>query len=97
MGQKSNQPPRRPRSPSATNPHVVPVVIQPDAVYRPEQLRDMLGLNKTTLEKELDAGRLRKCKVAGKVFVLGRWVLAWLRRRETTPAPKAPPAEGGGP
>jgi hypothetical protein len=74
--------PRRPKSPDATNPNVQPVVIQPTGVFRPEQLSEALGLCRTAVLNECRRGRLRRCKVSGKVFVLGRWVLEWMRRRE---------------
>jgi hypothetical protein len=49
----------------------------------------MLGLKKGTLPRELRLGRLRHAKRAGRIFILGRWVLAWLAAGECRPAPPA--------
>jgi hypothetical protein len=55
-----------------------PFVIDPHAVYRPEQVRQALGLRASSLRTEWRAGRLRFVRRCGKNFLLGKDVLAWL-------------------
>jgi hypothetical protein len=58
--------------------------IRPGQVYTLAALTDALGLRPGTLPRELRLGRLRHAKRAGKVFVLGEWVLEWLAGGERT-------------
>jgi hypothetical protein len=62
-------------------------------VYDLEAARAALNLAKTTLNRELRQGRLRVTKRAGKYFVLGAWLLEWLRAGEVRGAGKT---EGNG-
>jgi hypothetical protein len=57
-------------------------VIHPNAVYTIATLQSALGLTKTTVGREVRLGRLKVSKRAGKYFVLGIWVLQWLRNGE---------------
>jgi hypothetical protein len=66
-----------------------PHTILPTAVYDLEAARIALGLTKTTLNRELRLGRLRVAKRAGKYFVLGEWLLEWLRTGEVRRKAKA--------
>ena len=59
-----------------------PHVIHPYAVYTAASLRAALGLTKTTVAREVRLRRLRVSKRAGKYFILGSWVLDWLRDGE---------------
>jgi hypothetical protein len=59
-----------------------PHLIRPTAVYDLEAARLALGLTKTTLNRELRLGRLRAAKRAGKYYLLGAWILAWVRGGE---------------
>jgi hypothetical protein len=59
-----------------------PHVIHPCAVYTVDSLRSVLGLTKTTIGREVRLGRLRVTKRAGKYYLLGRWVLQWLKDGE---------------
>jgi hypothetical protein len=43
-----------------------------------------LCLTKTTLAREVRLGRLRVSKRAGRYFILGSWLLQWLREGEMT-------------
>jgi hypothetical protein len=61
-----------------------PFVIDPHAAYRPEHIRMGLGLKKHTLGTEIRLGRLRVSRRAGKYYILGEWLLAWLREGEVT-------------
>jgi hypothetical protein len=57
-------------------------VINPLAVYTPDQARAVLGLAKSTLKAERRAGRLRIGKRGNRYFILGEWLLEWLRAGE---------------
>jgi hypothetical protein len=57
-------------------------VIHPRAVYSPAAAQAALGLPKTTLHREVRLGRLRVSKRAGRYFLLGEWLLEWLRNGE---------------
>jgi hypothetical protein len=59
-----------------------PHVVHPCAVYTVESLRAVLGLTKSTIGREVRLGRLRVTKRAGKYFLIGSWILAWLRSGE---------------
>jgi hypothetical protein len=41
-----------------------------------------LGLAKATIGREIRLGRLRVSKRAGKYFLMGEWLLQWLRDGE---------------
>jgi len=62
----------------AADPHV----IHPDAVYFPEDVRRLFRLKASTIRSEKRAGRLRVAKRAGRYFILGAWLLEWLRSGE---------------
>ena len=61
-------------------PHVH--TINPRHVYTLDSLTKTLGLRPGTLPRELRLGRLRYSKRAGKVWILGEWVLTWLQGGE---------------
>ena len=56
----------------------VPLHIDPNAVYRPQQVIAALGLRDSSLRSEWRAGRLRVVRRCGKNYLLGRDLLAWL-------------------
>jgi hypothetical protein len=60
----------------------VPHVIEPTAVYGLDQARAALGLAKGTMSREIRLGRLRASARAGKRYILGEWLLDWLRAGE---------------
>jgi hypothetical protein len=66
-------------------------VIDPHAVYFTDTLQKLFRLRKSTIRREWKEGRLRLAKRAGRYFVLGEWVLQWLRggeiKRSTRDAP----------
>jgi len=64
-------------------------VIHPRAVFTIASLTASLGLKSGTVPRELRPGRLRHSKRAGKVFILGRWVLSWLQSGERVREPAA--------
>lgn len=57
-------------------------VIKMNAVYSLAQFRTTLGLRAGTAAREIRAGRLRSSKRAGKVWVLGSWILQWIEEGE---------------
>jgi hypothetical protein len=59
-----------------------PHTILATAVYDLETARAALGLTRTTLNRELRLGRLRVAKRAGRYYILGDWLLQWLRSGE---------------
>jgi hypothetical protein len=85
--------PRRKPSPSTAPaaPQVAPHVTHENAVYGLDSARAALGLAKGCLPREIRLGRLRVAKRAGKYFLLGKWLLAWIEsgelRRRDPPVP----------
>jgi hypothetical protein len=59
-----------------------PHVIAPNAVYNLIQAREALGLSANCLRREIRLGRLRVAKRGGRGYVLGEWLLEWLRAGE---------------
>jgi hypothetical protein len=65
-----------------TNEAAPPHVIDPHAVYDLASARAALSLAKGTLSREIKLGRLRASKRAGKVLILGSWLLQWVEAGE---------------
>jgi hypothetical protein len=61
---------------------IVPLVIDPRSVFTVAQARQALGLTLSTIRREVRLDRLRVSKRAGKYFLLGEWILDWLRSGE---------------
>jgi hypothetical protein len=57
-------------------------VIHPRQVFSLEQARRALGLPPSTLPRECRLGRLRYSLRGGQRWILGAWLLAWLRAGE---------------
>ncbi len=51
-------------------------------VFSRQSAQETLGLPKSTLPREIRLGRLRVAKRAGRYFILGAWLLEWLRAGE---------------
>jgi hypothetical protein len=66
-----------------------PVVIHPDGVYSMVSLQAGLGLTKSTVAREIRLGRLLVAKRAGRYFILGQWILDWLRAGEIRKRPRS--------
>jgi hypothetical protein len=56
--------------------------IHPRQVYTIATLTRTLGLKAGTVPRELRLKRLRHAKRAGRIWILGEWVLTWLREGE---------------
>jgi len=65
-------------------PAVAPIapVIEPNAVYTRHQVRKLFNLGINRIADEVRAGRLRVSVVAGRYWILGRWLLQWIARGE---------------
>jgi hypothetical protein len=61
-----------------------PPVLNPRAVYTLPQATEALGLAKSSLSNAIGQGRLRVSRRAGRYFILGRWLLEWIERGETS-------------
>jgi hypothetical protein len=71
--------------PRSQAPAAVPTavhVIDPTGVYSVEDCIRIFRLRKSTIRRELREGRLRVSKRAGRYFLLGEWLLEWLRGGE---------------
>jgi hypothetical protein len=51
-------------------------------VYSVPELAELLSVKPNTLPREIRLRRLRAAKRAGRYFILGAWVLEWLRAGE---------------
>jgi hypothetical protein len=56
--------------------------IEPTGIYFPDQFRSIFRLKQTTLRREVSKGRLRIARRAGRYYLLGEWILEWLRGGE---------------
>jgi hypothetical protein len=56
--------------------------IRDNDVYTVPSLTEILDVRPNTLPREIRKKRLRAAKRAGKYFILGVWVLEWLRAGE---------------
>jgi hypothetical protein len=86
---KRTEQPDTPATPKPTPQPIAPHVIDPQAVYTLDSASRALGLKRGCLPREIRLGRLRAAKRAGKVMLLGEWLLGWIRagevRRERKP------------
>jgi len=57
-------------------------VIDPNAVYFVENARRLLRLKESTIRREVRERRLRISKRAGRYYLLGEWLLEWIRAGE---------------
>jgi hypothetical protein len=63
--------------------------IRPTTVYTLESATKALGLNRTTVRREIMQGRLSRAHRAGRVYILGKWLLEWLEAGEVRRQDKA--------
>jgi hypothetical protein len=78
-----------PRSKSATPPFsdqhhglLAVHVILPGAIYFVDDAQRLLRLRSSTIRREVRERRLRISKRAGRYFILGEWLLAWIKAGE---------------
>jgi hypothetical protein len=65
---------------------IEPHVIHPTAVYTLDVATRALDLAKGTLKREARLGRIRVSRRAGRYYLLGSWILDWLRAGEKKPS-----------
>jgi hypothetical protein len=51
-------------------------------LYLVDEIRDIMRWRKSTLRRELREGRLRVSKRAGRYYVLGEWLLEYIKAGE---------------
>jgi hypothetical protein len=61
-----------------------PPILDTRAVFTRLQATALLGLKPSTLATEIRKGRLRVSRRAGRYFILGKWLLEWIERGETS-------------
>lgn len=68
------------------NPHV----IDPRGLYFPGDVVEVFRLRNSTIRREVREGRLKVAKRAGRYFMLGEWLIEWLRGGvvERRPSPR---------
>jgi hypothetical protein len=74
-----------PRNPVRAEPIFSPPAIheiRPTNVYLVDDARRLLRLKQSTIRREVREGRLRIAKRAGRYYLLGEWILEWLRGGE---------------
>lgn len=59
-----------------------PHVIAANGIYTVGSAARALGLPKSSLPREIRQGRLRVAKRAGRYFILGAWLLEWVKSGE---------------
>lgn len=57
-------------------------IIPADALFKLVELREVLGLPKSTLKREVRLKRLRVSLRAGCYWITGRWVMEWIESGE---------------
>jgi hypothetical protein len=57
-------------------------VIDPHGVYSADEFRRAFGLRASSLRREIRERRLRVAKRCGRYYLLGEWILEWLRDGE---------------
>jgi excisionase family DNA binding protein len=77
-GKRTKKAPPEPEWVRPPGPHL----IEPTAVYSVAEAQAVLRLKNSTIRRELREGRLRVSKRAGRHYLLGEWLLEWLRGGE---------------
>jgi hypothetical protein len=69
----------------------VPVhTVAATSVYFVDTFRKLFRLHKSTIRREVREGRLRIARRAGRYYLLGEWILEWLREGELPRRPAGP-------
>jgi hypothetical protein len=84
------------KTPRVHRPASGPHVIHPNCVYSVEDVKRLLGLHNSTIRREVRQGRLRVSKRSGRYFLLGEWILQWLREGELPRRNRQAPGNGQG-
>jgi hypothetical protein len=62
--------------------------ISPTDVFTLATLTETLGVRVNTLPREIRKRRLRAAKRGGRYYILGEWVIEWLRAGEVRSKPR---------
>lgn len=75
-------------------------IIDPMGVYFLDSARRIFRLKESTIRREVREGRLRISKRAGRYYLLGEWLLEWIRGGEKVarrqPQPQLANGRNGG-
>ena len=71
-----------------------PTRIHPNAVFFLAQAQEVLHLKASTIRREVRLGRLRVAKRAGQYYLLGEWLLEWIKGGELRRQAQPTAAEG---
>jgi len=71
-------------------------IVDPNAVYLKDEFRRLFGVSSSTLGREVREGRLRVAKRVGRYFLLGEWILEWIRSGELPRRSQTSDAERSG-
>jgi hypothetical protein len=71
-------------------------VIPPDALFRLDELRALLGLPVSCLKREIRLRRLRVSKRSGRYWCTGEWVREWIETGEVRQQARADAVNGDG-
>jgi hypothetical protein len=76
--------PRRKQAFAAVERGAAPAVhaIDPNGIYFVDTFQEIFRLRKSSLRREIRENRLRVSKRCGRYYLLGEWILAWLRDGE---------------
>jgi hypothetical protein len=65
---------------STAGKEILPVpIIEPNAVFGLAEAQQALRLRRSTLSREVKLGRLQVSKRGGRYFILGSWLLDWIK------------------
>jgi hypothetical protein len=70
--------------------------VDPTAVYFVDTFKTLFRLRTSTVRREVREGRLRIAKRAGRYYLLGEWILQWLREGEVPRRSGPKKASGNG-
>src|SRR5262249_26475628 len=56
--------------------------IDPNGIYFLDQAQSILRLRKSTIRREHREGRLRIARRAGRIIILGAWLIEWIKGGE---------------
>ena len=82
MRNPPTRPPARPKPADAPAAPPVVHVVAETGVYGVEDAQRIFRLRKSTIRREVRAGRLRVAKRAGRYYILGRWLIEWIEGGE---------------
>jgi hypothetical protein len=62
-----------------------PHVINPTAAYSKQQFQAAFSLTKESTRREVRLGRLKVARRGGRYWILGEWIIDWLRAGQVRP------------